>query len=202
MTEKEARDRVAELMPSAVDRLDRYAALLLAENRRQNLIARSTETSLWARHLLDSAQLLRFVRAEDRSWLDVGSGAGLPGIVIAALGRWEVTLVEPRRRRSEFLTRAVRELQLADTRVIGGDVRMLKGSYDVVSARAVASVAELLSWTRTCTTEATRFVLPKGRSAADDVDTARRQWHGSFHVEQSVTDPDGRIVIAERVAPR
>jgi len=202
MTEAEARDRIAELMPGAMDRLDRYAALLLAENRRQNLIARSTETSLWVRHLLDSAQLIRFARAGDRTWLDVGSGAGLPGIVVAAAGRWAVTLVEPRRRRVEFLERVVAELALANTRVIAADVRNMSSGYDVVSARAVANVADVLDWTRNCSMPTTRYILPKGRSASADVDTVLTRWHGSFHVEHSLTDSDAGIVIAERVAPR
>ena len=202
MTEEEARDRVAALMTRAMSRLDRYTALLLAENKRQNLIARSTEGSLWARHLLDSAQLIRFARAEDRTWLDVGSGAGLPGIVLATADMWEVTLVEPRRRRTEFLETVITELQLTNVSVIAADVRSVSGCFDVVSARAVASVADVLGWTRNCTTSATRFILPKGRSAAADVDSAGLQWHGSFHVKHSLTDPTAGIVIAERVAPR
>lgn len=201
MTEEEARAQAATIAPAAMPLLDRYAALLIAENARQNLIARATEAVMWSRHLLDSLQLASFAREDDQSWIDVGSGAGLPGIVLAIVGRWRVTLVEPRRKRAEFLERVVAELEL-DASVMMADVRTVNRSYDLLSARAVASVDDLLTMTRGCADERTRFVLPKGRSAQADVDLAQRRWHGLFHVEQSLTDADAGIVIADRVTLR
>lgn len=182
--------------------LERYAALLVEENARQNLIARSTETAIWSRHLLDSLQLARFAREGDRTWLDVGSGAGLPGLVLATLGRWAVTLVDPRRRRVAFLNSVVEALGLTDIVVRSGDVQSVRSRHDLVSARAVAPVDRLLELTRGCADEHTRFVLPKGRSAASDMDLAGRRWHGLFHVEQSLTDAEAGIVIADRVRLR
>ena len=182
--------------------LERYAALLVAENARQNLIARSTEATIWSRHLLDSLQLARFARDADRSWLDVGSGAGLPGLVMATLGRWRVTLVEPRRRRAEFLNFVVEQLGLCGVVVLAKDAQEVRERHDLVSARAVASVDRLLELTRGCSNDRTRFVFPKGRSAANDMDLVRRRWHGLFHVEQSLTDAEAGIVIADQVRPR
>ena len=189
---------VSEAMPM----LERYAALLVAENGRQNLIARSTEATIWSRHLLDSLQLARFARAGDRTWIDVGSGPGLPGLVLALLGRWRMTLVEPRRRRAEFLSFSVEHLGLTNVVVRADDVRGVQDRHDLVSARAVGSVDRLLDLTRTCSDESTRFVLPKGRSAAGDVDFAQGRWHGSFHVEHSITDAEAGIVIVDRVRRR
>lgn len=202
MSEAAARNKVIELAPDALPLLDRYAALLVAENAKQNLIARSTESAVWQRHLLDSVQLAQFARPTDVRWLDVGSGAGLPGIVIAILGRWSVTLVEPRRKRAAFLEDVVRDLGLADTQVVAADVRAVASSYDLISARAVGHVDTIFGLTRRCATPATRFILPKGRSARTDVENASTNWHGLFHVEQSLTDPAAGIVIADEVRPR
>lgn len=182
--------------------LDRYVALLIAENSQQNLIARSTEVIVWRRHILDSLQLGQFARASDRTWLDVGSGPGLPGLVLAGLGWWAVTLVEPRRRRAEFLRQVVDYLGMVNVAICEVDVRRVSDRHDLVSARAVASVDRMFELTRGCSDEETRFLLPKGRSAREDVDLAQRKWHGLFHVEQSITDPDAGIVIADRVRPR
>lgn len=202
MTEAEARARAAEIAGDAMPLLERYVALLLDENSRQNLVARSTEATLWSRHLLDSLQLARFARDDDRTWLDIGTGAGFPGLVIATLDRWRMTLVEPRRRRADFLSRVVAELGLDGVSVVAADVRSVTGTFDIVSARAVARIDDIFDWCRGCAAPGTRFILPKGRSARGDVDSPAQGWQGSFHVEQSLTDPDAGIVIADRVSPR
>ncbi|MEO0699809.1 MAG: RsmG family class I SAM-dependent methyltransferase, partial [Pseudomonadota bacterium] len=110
----------------AVERLARFAELLLEENQRQNLISKPSETAIWQRHLADSAQLLRFVPREtleassDSVWLDLGTGAGFPGLVLAALcPEMPFVLVESRVRRVEFLQRCVDELGLTRCAVEG-----------------------------------------------------------------------------------
>lgn len=202
MTEDEARALAAAIAPGAMPKLEQYAELLLAENTRQNLIARSTEALIWQRHLLDSLQLARYARAVDETWLDVGSGPGLPGLVIALAGRWQVTLVEPRRRRSEFLLSTIAAMEVSNVSVLTQDIQSVRGDWTVVSARAVAPIAGIFAMTRGCTTGTTRYILPKGRSAQRDVDLAGGDWHGSFHVEQSLTDPTAGILIADAVHQR
>lgn len=202
MTEEDARVRAAALAPEAFPLLERYAELVIAENARQNLIARTTETSIWTRHLFDSLQLAVFARPNDRSLLDIGSGPGLPGIVLATLRRWQVTLVEPRRRRVAFLNQVIADLQLDNVSVVAAGAQTVRARHDLICARAVAGIDALFAMTRGCADVGSRFVLPRGRSAHADMDLARRQWHGLFHVEQSLTDPDAGIVIADRVARR
>src|SRR5262245_8863545 len=89
-----------------MERLEHYVRLLLDEHERQKRIARATVEEVWERHILDSAQLVRFAPRPDSSWLDIGSGAGLPGLVIAILTQGPVTLVEPRKLRADFLRSA------------------------------------------------------------------------------------------------
>ena len=99
------------------DKLERFSEILIAENQIQNLISKLTEADLWTRHFADAAQLISFA-PEGASWIDIGSGAGLPGLVIAILTKAPVTLVEPRRLRAEFLSRAVAELGLTNVTVL------------------------------------------------------------------------------------
>lgn len=182
------------------DRFERYEALLRAENEQQNLIARSTLEALWDRHILDSAQLVRFEPFAGAAWVDIGSGAGLPGIVIACLVEGPVSLVEPRRLRADFLGRAVSELGLADrVAVIPSKVEQVRGRFDVITARAVASLDRLLRISDHLSTGKSRWVLPKGRSAQSELAEARRAWQGDFHVEKSVTDADSEILVATGV---
>lgn len=186
-----------------VEQVQRYAALLEDEAQRQNLVSRATIDSLWVRHIFDSAQLVRFEPARGASWLDIGSGAGLPGIIVALLVEGPVTLVEPRRLRAEFLARAVAELSLADrVSVFPGKVERTAGSYDVITARAVASVDKLLELSTHLSTRKTLWVLPKGRSAESELADARRSWHCDAEIVPSRTDPESRILLLRNVRAR
>src|ERR1041384_6012556 len=113
MDEAEARAWVAreyDVSRETMARLDRFAALLREENERQNLVSRTSLDRLWLRHIADSAQLLRFAPSPTASWVDLGTGAGFPGLVVALLHRGPVTLVEERRLRADFLRRAAESL--------------------------------------------------------------------------------------------
>jgi 16S rRNA (guanine527-N7)-methyltransferase len=207
-TEDQARAFVAELAEElgsgdAMQRLDHYAAILIEENQRQNLISKASEAQLWQRHIADSAQLLKFVPRETLGaaaqgpWLDLGSGPGLPGLVIAAIcPHMPVTMVEARARRVEFLERCIAELRLPKAQVIGGKLQAVTPfSARAISARAFAPLETLLSLSAPFSTAATRYVLPKGRSAAHELASLRPMIRKMFHVEQSLTDKDAGIIL-------
>ena len=180
------------------DQVQAFAQLLRDESSRQNLIAASTLEILWERHILDSAQLARFGPSSAK-WVDVGSGAGLPGIILAALlPRSSVTLVEPRRLRAEFLERAVQQLGL-DTKVITAKVERVGECFDVITARAVASLDRVLRLTSHLSHPGTLWVLPKGRKAKSELEEARRSWHYELRVEPSITDPASEILLLSKV---
>ena len=184
-----------------VDRLLDYQRLVVTENIRQNLVSRGTIDSFWRRHVLDSAQLVRFEPKPRSRWIDLGSGAGLPGIVVACLVQGPVTLVEPRALRADFLRRVVETLGL-NAEVMQAKAESVAGRFDVVTARAVAPLAKLLHLSRSFSTTNTLHLFPKGKSARKELAEARREWQGEFHVEPSVTDADSLIVLARNVRPK
>lgn len=175
-----------------------YVDRLRLESRRHNLVSASSLDHIWQRHILDSAQLLRFEPQPGSSWLDIGSGAGLPGIVIACLAAGPVTLVEPRRLRAEFLKDTIDALGL-DASLARGKAENLTGQFEVITARAVAPLARLLEISHHLSTRKTVWALPKGRSAHSELAEAQRTWQGAFHVERSVTDANSFIVIGTGV---
>jgi 16S rRNA (guanine527-N7)-methyltransferase len=183
------------------ERLVRYAGLLTDENARQNLVSASSIADLWDRHILDSAQLVRFAPSRAASWIDIGSGAGLPGLVVACLVDGPVTLVEPRRLRAEFLHSAAESLELR-VRVVPAKAERVDGTFDVISARAVAPLCRLIELSRHLSTGKTTWILPKGRNAESELAEARHAWQGVFHVEQSLTDADSRIIVGTGVKAR
>lgn len=206
MTEDEAGAWIRERFGvSRETQLDRYAALLRAEAANQNLIAASTLDTLWARHFVDSAQLVPLASDASRgTWLDVGSGAGLPGLVAAILLDRPVMLVEPRTRRVEFLRHVVSELRLPRVTVQQSKVESYRPTNRaaIVSARAVAELSQLFASTVHCTDSSTIWLLPKGQNAQSEVVAAQTKWQGVFHVEPSITQPDSGIVVARGVRPR
>jgi 16S rRNA (guanine527-N7)-methyltransferase len=202
VTEGEARSWAAARFDSAaMDRLDRLAAIVRAESERQNLIARSTLDSIWARHIVDSLQLVSL--GPDGTWIDIGTGAGFPGLAIAiAEPDREMILVEPRRLRAEYLRDAVATLGLNKVSVVTARVESVRAKAKVISARAVSRIGSLLALAERCADTGTIWVLPKGKGADEEVAEARRTWHAVFHVEQSITNPDSAIVVARGVRRR
>lgn len=203
-SEAEARTYVAGLTDDAgMARLEAFAALVLEENQRQNLIAKATEPHLWQRHIADSAQLIENVSRETLGpnaggpWLDLGSGPGFPGLVIAALNpNMPVVLVESRARRAEFLQRAIETLNLPKCRVERQRLeRVTPFPARAISARAFAPLPKLLELSAPFSTRATRYVLPKGRSAAQELETLKPSIRAMFHVKHSLTDPDAGIIV-------
>ena len=200
--EASAREWIATLhnvSRETLDRLGRFTSLLTEEARRQNLVAASTlGPALWVRHLADSAQLLPLAPPSGGHWIDLGSGAGLPGIVIAILApHWQVTLVESRRLRCDFLRSVVADLGLeAQVTVAQHRVEVHRdGPYDVISARAYAPLSALLASANHLAQKSTVWLLPKGKNAVNELSTLPQAWQKLFHVEPSRTDSEARILV-------
>lgn len=202
MTEDEARRWIREHYGvSRETKLAAFVDILTEESARQNLIAPSTIDQIWSRHIVDSAQLLTHAPA-DGAWLDIGSGAGLPGIVLAILRDTPVEMVEPRKLRTDFLALAAERLGLDNVTVHTAKIERTSGRATIITARALAPLPDIFRIAAHRSTSSTVWILPKGRNAQSEVAAARRAWHGSFHVEPSITAPDSLIVVAREVRPR
>ena len=201
MTEAEARHWIARRFGErAVERLTGLARLVIAENERQNLIAPSTVEAIWVRHMLDSVQLA--MHAREGLWVDVGTGGGFPGLAVALLRDGPMLLVEPRRRRAEFLQHCIEMLGCGQVEISTSKIENITIKADIVSARAVAPVQKLLRAALGCAKDGTRWLLPRGRLLPDELTSLQRHWRGVFHVEQSLTDPDSSILVLDGIAPR
>lgn len=189
------------------DRLDRYQNLLLRWTERINLIAPSTRASIATRHIADSLQLWPHAPAEARSWVDLGSGGGLPGLVIAIIAAEQrpgltVTLVESDQRKAVFLRHAAAELGLP-ARVVARRIESLPPMpQDVISARALAPLPRLLELSRPFLHSGTVLLFPKGRSAHSELTEARRHWHIEVEAVPSRTDRQGVLLRISRVGSR
>lgn len=180
----------------AMDRLERLITMLAVENRKQNLVSASSLDEVWRRHIADSAQLVAHVPRGTSPWLDLGTGAGFPGLVVAVLRpQAEVVMVESRKRRIEWLEQILTELGLDQARVVGSRLEAVETfSAAVISARAFAQLDPLLALSARFSTSDTTWLLPKGRSAAQELQELVG-WRHVFHVKQSLTDADAGIIV-------
>ena len=202
MDETDARawlEREYDVPRETMERMDGFAALLREENERQNLVSRASLDHLWLRHIADSAQLIRFAPSPAATWVDLGTGAGFPGLIVALLHAGPVTLVEERRLRVDFLHRAAESLGVAVEIVAGKAERIGRRPFDVISARAFAPLGRLFQLGTGLSTAKSVWLLPKGRNAQTELEALDPSWQGDFRLEPSVTDSEARIIVAAGV---
>lgn len=181
------------------DRLTRYADLLAKWNPAINLVSKATLSQLWTRHFADSAQLFDVVDSRPRTWADLGSGGGFPGLVIAILAAerspdLHVTCVESDRRKATFLQTVVRETGIDATIAIARIEQLDPLSADVVSARALAPLSTLIGYADRHLASDGLALFLKGTGHAAEVEAALENW--AFHLDTipSRTDPASAIL--------
>ncbi len=190
-------ETLPEYDATAKARLIKFVEILTEENARQNLVATSSLDHVWQRHIADSAQLLRHVpRETGATWLDIGTGAGFPGLVISALRPdMQVLMVESRSKRAAWLSYASLALNLTEAQVIFSRLELVATQpVAVISARAFAPLDRLLKLSARFSTADTLWLLPKGRSAAHELKALVGGGH-MFNVEQSLTDREAGLIV-------
>ncbi len=189
-------------------RLDRFVDLLLTWQAKTNLIAPSTIGQIWTRHVADSLQLLSLA-PDARRWIDLGSGGGFPGLVIAcalAKAPARIHLVESSTKKAAFLREATR---VADAPAIVHAMRIedfvdsFTESVDVVTARALAPLQELLGFASPLLQRGGQALFLKGQDVESELTEATKYWTlSNVRLESSRTDPHGRIVVLDGITPR
>ena len=178
--------------------LERFATLLRKWNAVQNLVSRETIGELWPRHIDDSLQLMKFVRDTDLRVIDLGSGGGFPALPMAIASRGTkraFTLVEPIAKKASFLRAAARDLDL-DVTVEANRAEAIdsRETFDLVTARALAPLPELLALASRFAGSSTRLLFQKGRNYRQELDAAAAKFHFDVVVHPSESDPEGVIL--------
>jgi 16S rRNA (guanine527-N7)-methyltransferase len=184
------------------EKLDLYARLLREWQGVVNLVSPSSLPDLWIRHMADSAQLLKYAPPEAETWVDIGSGGGFPGLVVAILlanqKECVVHLVESNGRKCAFLSEVARRTgapaRIHNARIADLVESRAVPSADVVSARALAPLAALLELAQPLFGDASAGLFLKGREAASEIAAARKFWAFESKCHPSVTDPEGIVL--------
>lgn len=197
---REGFGRICDVSRETLDRLDAYVELLRLWNRRINLVGRDTLGDVWRRHILDSAQIFRHVPRQARMLVDLGSGAGLPGLILAILGVPEVHLVESDLRKAVFLREAVRITGAPATVHALRSDRVAGLKSDIVTARALAPLPDLLDLASPFLSHHTICLFLKGRTAQEELTEAAKTWKMKVERLPSVSDPSGMLLRLESLA--
>lgn len=184
--------------------LQAFAALVQKWTPRINLISKASVPHIWDRHIVDSVQLYRLAPPVFRNWVDIGSGGGFPGIVMAILGRANqpdatFTLIEADQRKATFLRTAARDISLPVTVIADRIENTSPQMADVVSARALTALSALLPLVVRHMQPTGRALLHKGQRYQAEVAEARQSWAFDLEDHPSMTDPDARLLSIQRI---
>lgn len=196
---------IADLSVSreTIDRLRGLEKLLIKWNPAINLVSKASLPQVWDRHILDSAQIFHLAQPASH-WADLGSGGGFPGLVVACLAAelrpdLQITLVESDHRKSTFLREALRELQLQATVISARAEAIDPLGADVLSARALAPLVDLLALADRHMQPQGTALFPKGSTWRDEVARAREGWHFDLEAHPSLTDPAGAVLALKAI---
>ncbi len=201
-------DKIIDVSRETRDRLVRHVDLLRSWQKAQNLVAPGTLHNVWRRHVADSAQIADLF-PDRNTWLDLGSGAGFPGLVLAicAVGRpdFSMTLVESNRRKAAFLRAVIRETG-APARVLCERIDPAKTTHappaDVITARALAPLERLFDLARPFAGKDSVCVFHKGQDFVSEIEKATQSWKFDLLERTSKIDPAGRILIISHLKKR
>jgi 16S rRNA (guanine527-N7)-methyltransferase len=198
------KSRGQDVSRETLSALEAYAALLVKWQARINLVAKDSLPDLWQRHFLDSAQLLPLLPPGDAPITDLGSGAGFPGLVLAIMTGRQVHLVDSDQRKGVFLMEAARVTGVAErVRVHTGRIEALNPwPAPIITARALASLNQLLDWAAPFLTADTLCLFLKGAKAEDELTEAAGSWTMETGRHRSLTDPSGVILTLQHIQRR
>jgi len=182
----------------SIEKLKKFTNLVLKENQNYNLIAKSTENQIWHRHILDSAQLVKFIDFNLNSMADLGTGAGFPGLVVEIFNKnkaFHVKLYEKSPVKRRFLMGLIKELSL-NAEVLG-DVRDEVIDSDIIICRAFKKLDQIIQVSREIAKKSHKLIILKGQNAQKDLKKAFKKEKYDYKLENSITNEDSKIIIVD-----
>jgi len=182
----------------SIEKLIKFTNLVLKENQKYNLIAKSTENQIWHRHILDSAQLIKFIDFNSNSMADLGTGAGFPGLVVEIFNKnkaFHVKLYEKSPVKRRFLISVIKELSL--NAEVFGDVRDEVIDSDIIICRAFKKLDQIIQVSREIAKKPHKLMILKGQNAQEEIKNSFNTKKYSYKLESSMTNKNSKIILME-----
>ena len=180
----------------SIEKLKEFTKLVLKENKSYNLISKSTESHIWLRHILDSAQLVKFIDFRCNSLADLGTGAGFPGLVIEIFNKnkaFHVKLFEKSPVKRQFLLKVIKELRL-NAEVLG-DIRDERLDVDIIICRAFKKLDYVIQVSREIVKKPHKLIILKGQNAQEEINKSFKNEKYPYKLEKSITEIDSKIIL-------
>ena len=180
----------------SIEKLKVFTKLVLEENKNHNLISKSTENHIWVRHVLDSAQLVKFIDFSCNSLADLGAGAGFPGLVVEIFNQnkaFHVKLFEKSPVKRQFLLNVITKLGL-NAKVLG-DVRNEKLDTDIIICRAFKKLDQVIQVSREIAKKPHKLIILKGQNAQEEINKSFKNKKYPYKLEKSITNIDSKIIL-------
>lgn len=183
--------------------LKQYEILLKKWNEKINLVSKSTLDDFEQRHLIDSMQIAQYIDSKQNKIIDLGSGAGLPGMVLAIMGYEDVTLIESDARKAAFLLQASRLIKHSKPpQIINQRIEKIADvSCDIITSRAFADLSKIFDYTRNFVVRK-KYLLHKGENYQQEIEAASNCWLFSVKIHDSLTLPKAKILEITDVKPK
>ena len=182
----------------SIEKLKKFVKLVLKENKNYNLIAKSTENQIWFRHVLDSAQLVKYINFNLKSLADLGSGAGFPGLIVEIFNKnkaFHVKLYEKSPVKRRFLKCVIKELGLKAE--VLGNVRDEVLDSDIIVCRAFKKLDQVIQVSREIARKPHKLMILKGQNAQKEIKNSLKTKKYPYKLESSMTDKDSKIILME-----
>tara|TARA_Y100000741_G_scaffold279184_1_gene218968 strand:+ start:957 stop:1568 length:612 start_codon:yes stop_codon:yes gene_type:complete len=182
------------LNKTQVEKIDSYISSLIIYNKHTNLVGKSTIKNIWDRHVLDCLQLTKHITNKKSKILDLGTGAGLPGILLSITGCQRVLMVDSAKKKTDFVKQIIKELSLTAKIQNKRIEKPPTSQYDIIVSRALAPLTKLLTYARMYSNKNTTSLFLKGRSANNEIDMATKAYFFEFEKIKSLSSDDGCIL--------
>jgi 16S rRNA (guanine527-N7)-methyltransferase len=190
--------KILNFSDHSIEKLKKFTNLVLKENQNYNLIAKSTEKQIWHRHILDSAQLVKFIDFNVNSLSDLGTGAGFPGLVVEIFNKnkaFHVKLYEKSPIKRRFLKAVIKELSLKAE--VLGDVRDELLDSDIVICRAFKKLENVIQVSREIAKKPHKLIILKGQNAQEEINKSLKAKKYPYKLEKSMTNEESKIIIMD-----
>ena len=182
------------LNKTQVDKIDYYLSSIIEHNKHTNLVGKSTIENIWDRHVLDCLQLTKYIINKKLKILDLGTGAGLPGVLFSIVGFQKVLMVDSVKKKTDFVRKIIKELSLTAKIQNKRIEKPPTSQHDIIVSRALAPLVKLLTYARMYSNKNTTLLFLKGRNATSEIDIASKVYFFEFEKIKSLSSEDGCVL--------
>ena len=182
-----------------IEKIEFFITSVINHNQHTNLVGKSTIENIWDRHVLDCLQLTKYISNKKLKILDLGTGAGLPGVLLSIVGYQNIVMIDSIKKKTDFVKKIIKELSLSAKIQNKRIEKTLTSQQDIILSRALAPLIKLLTYARMHSNKNTTSLFLKGRNVNNEIDKAMKEYFFDFEKIESISSGDGCILQIKNI---